>query len=477
MKKLVSLLLCIALLCVSLPALADLNAAFEAGNLKLTETDSVYTPAVSDFELTDNMLAVLSELAPEMDIPATLKDALSGGPPTVLSLAPSGNAAILELAGYGICCSGGKYHIIYPGATRGVEDVYGNRKKYFTMFAGQYHKISDEYSGFIWSPDGRYAAVNNVNLLFMNREGRIVDPMVVDVSTGEMILFDTTTPDRTAGSFVSSACFSRDGRYYYYVLYGGHEDVRTYLCRCELATGETEICLKTDEKAYMPPMYELADGSLLVNDSNKSKLNQFGTIYHFMDQGGEWILEHIEETTTVRYASPYMLFYSAQSGYAVTLDSTLLSVPYSFRVYRPGENFAGFDRCFCLSEEKDEVVSMTGAEFEATVKTAQEHDPEAEPKSRSLIFGSLPCRGIEHAALSPDGNYLLAVTSITREPTDIASRELCLIRLSDLAVRRVDGLEARSVSIGYFDYRKCIEWNTDTLVIATEDGIKTYQFE
>ena len=144
MKKLVSLLLSITLLCTALPALADLNAAFEAGNLKLTETVNTYTPTVSDFDLTDDMLAVLAELAPDLDVAATLKDALTGGPPTVLSLAPSGDAAILELAGYGICCSEGKYHIIYPGATWGVEDTYSNRKDFFMRFAGKYHTSIDD---------------------------------------------------------------------------------------------------------------------------------------------------------------------------------------------------------------------------------------------------------------------------------------------------------------------------------------------
>ena len=254
MKKLVSLLLSITLLCIALPALADLDTAFEAGNLKLTETGSVYTPAVSDFDLTDDMLAVLAELAPDLDVAATLKDALTGGPPTVLSLAPSGNAAILELAGYGICCSEGKYHIIYPGATWGVEDTYSNRKDFFMRFAGKYHTSIDDYSGVIWSPDGRYVAISNMYVLFGSAKVGILAPMIIDVSTGEIILLDAFPTDKGFGQTVSAACFSRDVKYLYYVLYGRFEDARVRLCRCDLTTGETDVLLKTEERAFIPPL-------------------------------------------------------------------------------------------------------------------------------------------------------------------------------------------------------------------------------
>ena len=478
MKKLVSLLLSITLLCIALPALADLDTAFEAGNLKLTETGSVYTPAVSDFDLTDDMLAVLAELAPDLDVAATLKDALTGGPPTVLSLAPSGNAAILELAGYGICCSEGKYHIIYPGATWGAEDTYSNRKDFFMRFAGKYHTSIDDYSGVIWSPDGRYVAISNMYVLFGSAKVGILAPMIIDVSTGEMILLDALPVDKDFRQTVSAACFSRDVKYLYYVLYGRFEDARVRLCRCDLTTGETDVLLKTEERAFIPPLRELADGSLLINDNNQTRTSEFGSVFRFAEKDGEWILEHIEGSATVRYASPNRLLYSEKSGYAVSLDSTLLANHYSFQVFRPGEDFAGFERILCLSEEKDEVVSLTGAEFEAAVNAAMEVPCDVQPRPRYFTYSLLPYRCINYAALSPDGNYLLALTMSTESPMADSTWDLCLIRLSDLAVRKVHGPDARSIDLGtYLCWRRVIEWNTDTLIIATDTGIKTYQFE
>ena len=474
MKKLVSLLLSITLLCIALPALADLDTAFEAGNLKLVETDSVCTPAVSDFELTEDMLTVIAELAPEMDVPAMVEEALKAGPPTVLSLAPSGNAAILELAGYGVCFFEGKYHVIYPGASRGVEDTCGNRKDFFMRFAGKYHTSIDDYSGVIWSPDGRYVAISNMYVLFGSAKVGILAPMIIDVSTGEMILLDALPVDKDFRQTVSAACFSRDVKYLYYVLYGRFEDARVR----DLTTGETEVLLKTEERAFIPPLRELADGSLLLNDNNQTRINEFGSVFRFAEKDGEWILEHIEGTATTRCASPNRLFYSEKSGYAITLDSTLLGRAYSFQVLRPGEDFAGLDRYLCLSEEKDEVISLTGAELEDAATAAQELCKDIEPKARENVFNALPFRCIEHAVMSPDGNYLLAVTVSTDGPMADYTRDLSLIRLTDLAVRRVDGPDAGSITKGaYLSLRRAFEWNTDTLVIVTESGIKTYQFE
>ena len=480
-KKLVSLLLCMALLCTALPALADLDAAFEAGTLKLKETATPYTPAVSDFELTDDMLAALKELAPETDVPAMLEEALAGDSLTVLSLAPSGNAAILELAGYGVCCYEGEYHLIWPGADRGVEDIYGNRKDFFTRFAGKYHVSIDDYSGVIWSAAGRYVAVSNMYILFGSAKVGILAPMVIDVTTGGMILLDAFPADKGLGSTVSAACFSRDGKYLYYVLYGRFEDGRVRLCRCDLATGETEILLRTEERAFIPPLRELADGSLLLSDNNQTRLKEFGSVYHFAEKDGEWTLEHIEGPATVRYTSPNRLFYSEKSGYAVTLNCTLLTNHYSFQVFRPGEDFAGFDRILCLSEEKEEVLSLTGAEFEDAVNAAVEQN--SDKNSRANTYALLPYRCIDYAVMSPDGNYLLAVTCSTEAPMADPVRDLLMIRLSDLAVRKVDGPDAKSIILSTFlGWRRAIEWNTDTLIIATVDAsndcsVKTWQFE
>ena len=55
---------------------------------------------------------------------------------------------------------------------------------------------------------------------------------------------------------------------------------------------------------------------------------------------------------------------------------------------------------------------------------------------------------------------------------------LFLIRLEDMQIRKVSGLDAETIMVGAMGskYAINIEWNTDELIIGTQDGIKTYEF-
>ena len=478
MKKLFLLLLSLTVLCAAVPALADLDAAFEADTLTLVEAEGVYTPAVSDFELTDDMLASLKSLAPDTDVAARLEDALAGKTVTALSMAPSGNAALLEADNAGVCEYEGKYHILYPSSTRGAGDPNGSLAAAFMRHAASFRGNIDRYNGVVWSPDGRYAAINNLEEMLIGRMKNIFDPAVIDLSTGEIFLVEASGAEPKKASAVTTGAFSPDGKYYYYVTYGGHDDAKIYLCRCDLATGETAVCLKSDERDFIQ-MLALADGSLLVMRDNATKANEQGTICRFAEKDGVWTTEVHESAATVRYASPFRLLYSERSGYAVVIQRTLLSLPCSFHLVRTEEGFEGLDRFLCLSEEKDEVVSLTAEEYMAEVNAASEKYSQLEdPKPVYPVQAELPFQVLQYSALSPDGNYLL-VLGIAEDPhTLVNPRNLYVIRLSDLAVRKVAGLDGAAIPLGAAStYRPGIEWNTDTLVIDTVDGLKTFRFE
>ena len=86
------------------------------------------------------------------------------------------------------------------------------------------------------------------------------------------------------------------------------------------------------------------------------------------------------------------------------------------------------------------------------------------------------CQTILNAVFSPDGNYLLLNTvgnSIAAQ-----NRNLFLIRLEDMAMLEVSGLNAEDIQVGNLglNYAINIEWNTDELIIGTSDGIKTFEF-
>ena len=62
--------------------------------------------------------------------------------------------------------------------------------------------------------------------------------------------------------------------------------------------------------------------------------------------------------------------------------------------------------------------------------------------------------------------------------TEERSRNLFLIRLEDMTLQKVSGLDAEKIRVGSLglDYPMNIEWNTDELIIGTDDGVKTFEF-
>lgn len=79
---------------------------------------------------------------------------------------------------------------------------------------------------------------------------------------------------------------------------------------------------------------------------------------------------------------------------------------------------------------------------------------------------------IHKAVFSPDGHYLLLHALGD-------SANLLLVRLEDMAVVKVGGLDAVDINSGAMarKYPVCIEWNTDALIIGTKDGIRPFTFD
>ena len=77
---------------------------------------------------------------------------------------------------------------------------------------------------------------------------------------------------------------------------------------------------------------------------------------------------------------------------------------------------------------------------------------------------------------SPDGRYLLLHT-VSNSPEG-RSRNLFLVRLEDRTLRKVSGLDPEKIMVGSpgMNYPMNIEWNTEELIIGTDDGIKTFAF-
>lgn len=211
-----------------------LDSAFDSSNsLTLIKSDF---PAITatNFDFTDEMQeAIGTEIGTEKlaDFMAELSAYIPDTTITWLSLSPAGNSGILATDdNYGIngfCYYAGKYHILFPTHLRGVEDTNHNLEKVFSTRLQQL--LGEE--GVIYSPDGRYAAIFN-NYMMIMLGYYYLDPIIIDLSTGEMFLSATygSKPGKGEYGAVTTATFSSDGRYLYYMLYGNMAEYRMFVC-------------------------------------------------------------------------------------------------------------------------------------------------------------------------------------------------------------------------------------------------------
>lgn len=461
-----------------------LDSAFESNSLVLVEKQIVpQALSFSDFVITEDLIETLKEAGAELpdDLEAALNETLQNTEIELLSLSPAGNSGILSVGGTGISVYDGKYHILYPSASRSVEDTYSNLSSYFQRYiSGRiYQLLGDE--GVEYSPDGRYAAIYNTRISLM-QFNLVLDPIIIDLSSGEIFLTATYPNKFKPGTYddagvVTTATFSSDGRYFYYILYGSFEGGRTRLYRYDLFDRTTELCRENEEWIYYPHLSEIADGSLIIlNDSNK--LSDTTGVVNISYTNGMWQSKQYSHALPLQFFSPNRIKYSANSGYAIMPGRSLASEMCSFQVFRPDDDFDGMNRYFCITKENNRLVALTPAEFQSSFESSEAESAEKTTETTvGMLSITYPYQTILNAVLSPDGNYLLlnTLSGSLYETT----RHLFLVRLDDFAMREIDGINPEEILVGSLGmkYAINIEWNCDTLIIGTKDGIKTYQFK
>ena len=485
MKKCLSLLLCLVLLCSVLPVSTlayggsgarneKLDAAFESGSLKLAETAlPICQPSADDLELSEGLLAYLKARTGSEDPAAELTADYSPERLQLLSLSPSGGSALFIYAGWGLSLYGGKYHLLYPAYEKGVEDAYGNLQTYAERYATRMFTDLIGSEGVVYSPDGRYAAVYNVKRTVYNGHFDL-DPVLIDLSTGEMILtatYPNKMKEENAGA-VTTACFSADSRTFYYMVYGRFGENRMRLCRYDLAAGTTETLLETELQAWRPHLSMTAGGDFLVvvDDPKESALGIAE------NREGSWIMDRKAPAAGMKLFRLTDLRYSANSGYAVLAGGMGSGFSSAFQVLEPDGDLSGFNQYLSLEKATDRIVAMTAEEYENAIREDMERMA-GQGNQQYAPGPDYPYRTILNVILSPDGHYALLNTSGTSREGH--SRDLFLVRLDDLAVRKVGGLDAGKILVGPLagPYQINIEWNTEDLIIGTDDGIRTYRFE
>lgn len=229
-----------------------------------------------------------------------------------VSFSPTGRSGLLMLGNVLLTYNQDSIRVTYPSTTRGVADEYGNL---------EYRLARGILSGddVIWSPDGRYALLTNW-IIWATNARYIVDPVLIDTETGELVIAATySTKPTKGGAVLTSARFSQDGKYLYYMLSGTVYEEKCSLMRCDLETMAVERCLglpNTALKAGMHDLVMLNDGTLMAVMFSSS--NQDPNALALMTAAsGEWTVDNL----TFAYSRTYMdlrrLAYSSAADMAV----------------------------------------------------------------------------------------------------------------------------------------------------------------
>lgn len=453
---------------------AALDTAFDSHNLTLVKTEFP-TITAADFEFPDEMWEATGMEKPADPI-AELNAYIPNATVTWLSLSPAGNSGILVADGFtGVCYYAGKYHIIFPSQARGVEDVNENLAK---VFSTRLQLLLGE-EGVVYSPDGRYAAIFNIQYTLM-RAQFILDPIIIDLSTGEMFLTATYGNRLMKGEAgaVTTATFSSDGNYLYYMLYGNTSEYRTALYRYNIQEKTTELCYSGSDLNYYPYFSETGNGAFVILRDVRNRGEMAG-VTSITYENGSWNGTEYTFDLPLQYWNCNRLMLSANSGYAFIPGRTaaLDGSYYAFQCVRPDDDWAGLNQYYTVSKEGNQIQSYSAGEINSLFENWTNGSTQEGVSTFNL---DMPFQVILTSALSPDGHYVL-LNTVNYGSRDIpeTSRHLYLVRIDDLAIKEVWGIDPSAIQVGALgaNYRPVIEWNTDTLIIGTSDGIQAFKFK
>ena len=367
----------------------------------------------------------------------------------VVSLSPDGTTAMLTDGDQLLAWRQGKLRVILQSAARGVEDVNGNltslwKSPYKRYFGGYATEVA-------WSPDGRYAVITNGRTVLINARMEY-NPHLIDMETGEVFLVaaygKNMFKDKTGAAV--SACFSRDGRYVYYMLYGNAHGARTALVRYDLQTGQLEPCLSASDFDYYGNLCELKDGSFLIIQDVKTPKREQQRLARYLLTGSGWVrFPHKTLAPAASAAYVNRMVYAPDSGYA--LVSYVSRAPY-FRRFRPDQGYNGLNEYWAFDARSGGVVPLTWEQMTEIGNSVMS----------GKIQPSLNYEYIMAMALSPDGEYALFETALN------GGWHLRLVRLSDMSALEVGGIDPERLVTLPAD-RARIEWNGDVLLTLMRD--------
>ena len=469
MKKLISLLLALALMPCGVFAMAQdydgvLDAAFEAGQLSFAKA-ALPEPDAADCEL----------IVPEgfweragvepMD-EAALRALMGRTTLRLYSFSPDGIRAVGQYQAdeliLPVVVSAGRVAVIVPATGRGVEDAYGVMDEVYRRFFLREDKtmpLGLGFEGAAWSPSGRYLWLGNNSRALNGADFEAGSPFIVDTETGELFALDSFDTDRRSdetGCWVA-CCFSEDESRLYAMCYGKRfGGFYGPLCY-SLEGGEAQPLGDGTEHASSAALYCMKDGSLLTLSEGGSKGNTFRQ--GLVKIAADGTTEATEFSFDPNSWSACRVEYSAESGWAIIEGGATPGGGFSrgliegFQCVRVSDSLTdGADIAWFFPLEGDGLASMDHGQ----INEMRLMDSEA---IKSVGY----FKSIIGMCLSPDGRYAAIIAG-----TFSTGLGLYVVRLEDMAVLRAQGFEAEDADRLIFDAssnRYMMNWSEAGLLV------------
>ena len=197
-----------------------------------------------------------------------------------------------------------------------------------------------------------------------------------------MFLIATYSPKPKQGyGAVTSGCFSADGQYFYYTLYGSATESRCSLWRYDLARGETELCycesLSSNDYHYYdyPSLVQVGEEAFLClwDTSNSSDIK---SVLLIRKKDGEWGLESFPGSAAYRI---YFAIYQTgcYGSYAISYGSAAGLGAFVFQRYSTWSTDAlaeDLQRYLGICNQSQTVRSLSADELTAQLQDMKDGD-------------------------------------------------------------------------------------------------------
>ena len=473
MKKLLAILITLALLLCTLPAMAEsyddaLDAAFEAGRVAFTQ---------ADFPLPD--LTACEIVAPPDELwqfagiepmdEAQMRAALAQAELAVFSYAPDGQSGIgllsVDEGALPFAMSPNRLAIIWPNESRGVYDGYGQLGKVYQRFFLYQDNASGPFGmgeeGAIWSSTGRYCCVLNSMRVLQEMRLEFGAPFIVDTQTGELFALDTFNPKLMSedGGCWIGGCFAGDDSAFYAMAVASRYDDPYTLIRYDLETSEAAPCagFKVNN---LPAMTTLEDGSIfmLIDTRRETEPQALARVMpdgsiekHDLLMNGEcWRLRVTNDCC------------SGESGWALLRGALILADVEGGGGYFSLLRVNAADR---LSEGADVLWTLSANTLRFEALDAAHMPGTAVEWVQDFISRHMQ---VLNMAMSPDGCY--AAVFAAGAGARHGESALLIVRLEDMAVLPAQGVDMGNIKpwvMGMVKKKHLLSWSEAGLMVST----------